>query len=158
MTPEEFSASVRKLSELIVTEMPRINERAALNASSLVKNRVINTGVNGEGNYLGMYEDTPYKRFRASTGRQIDFVDLNYSGQMFRDIGVVKQITNGAIVKTVVGPKDTKVRKGGAKTSEIAEGNAERYGNFMKPNEEEIGMIEKQLTADVNKLIRQAFR
>lgn len=157
MTPQEFSANIDKLRNMLATELPTINERAALNASSLVKNRIINTGVNGDDKYLGEYEDTPYKKFRKKTGRQIEYVDLNYSGQMFRDIGVVKQTVDNTIIKTVVGPKDTKVRKGGVKTSDIAEGNAERYGNFMKPNAEEISMIGKQITSDVQKLIKQAF-
>lgn len=157
MTPQQFKEAVNRLNESILIQMPEINERAALNASSLVKNRIINSGVNGDDKYLGEYEDTPYKKFRAKTGRQIEFVDLNYTGQMFRDIGVMKQITNGAVVKTVVGPKDTKNRKGGVKTSDIAEGNAERYGNFLKPNQEEISLIGKQLTSDINKLIKAAF-
>ncbi len=157
MTPEEFSASVRQLESLLIAELPRINEKAALNASSLVKNRVINTGIGGDGDYLGEYADTPYKKFREKTGRQTDFVDLNYTGETMRDIGVVKTQSNNGIVETVVGPKNTKQRKGGVTTEEIVEGNAELYGNFLAPNEQEVKMIEGTIQKGVNDLIKKAF-
>jgi hypothetical protein len=157
MTPQEFTNRVKELEVFLQNEFPEINERAALSASALVKNRVINSGVNGDDKYLGEYEDTPYKKKRQKAGHQTDYVDLNFSGQMFRDIGVVRQVQDGSVIRTQVGPKNTKARKGGVKTSDIAEGNAERYGNFMKPNKEEIEMIGKQISRDVTKAIKQVF-
>jgi len=156
MTPKEFSQSLQKLGVLLITSLPQINEKAALNASSLVKNRVVNTGAGDDGYFLGMYEDTPYKKYKEKRGNA-DFVNLNDTGQMMRDIGVVKTLNDGVTVKTSVGAKDTKNRKGGVKTSEIAEGNADRYGNFLSPNKEEVALIEKEITREVSSLIKKAY-
>jgi len=158
LTPEQFSARIKLLAQNLIVALPQINEKAALNATSLVKARIVNTGVSAEDDLLGAYVDGPYKKHRDETGRRTDFVNLSYTGQMFRDIGVKKNIINGTKVITSVGAKDTKNRSSGTKTSEIVEGHADRYGNFLKPNKEEASAIGKQITADITKVIINTFK
>ncbi|MFZ1790828.1 MAG: hypothetical protein WAT92_21065, partial [Saprospiraceae bacterium] len=60
-------------------------------------------------------------------------------------------------VVTIVGPKNTKTRKGGETTSEIVGYLQERYGDFIKPNKEETELLKATLSNEVNKLIKKSL-
>jgi len=63
MTSEDFSKFAIQLAENLAKELPTINEKAALNAYGMVKNRVINDGTIGENKSLGGYSDNPLPTF-----------------------------------------------------------------------------------------------
>ena len=60
---KEFTDAINKLSELLSTNIPTINEKMALDAAALVKDRVINTGKNAKGSSLGEYSDNELPLF-----------------------------------------------------------------------------------------------
>lgn len=205
MTPNEFTEAVNRLSHLMTTNIPIINEKMALDATAMIKDRIINTGVNSKGSSLGSYSDKEiplffkkngktiapfssplnnagekfflsvikenkarrekgddargisYKEWRDANNRPTDHVTLSFSGQTMKDIGVVKQIVSGTKIITTVGPKNTKVRKGGITTEKITEGLGERYGNFLEPNAEEEQKLATYLENQVQKLINESF-
>ena len=63
MKGENFGKSVEKLSELVLSQMPGINEKMALDATALIKDRIVNTGVDAKGNSLGSYSDNELPAF-----------------------------------------------------------------------------------------------
>ena len=77
MKGNELGNKIKQFNELLILEMPRINESVAMNAYALVRNRVTNTGVIGSGKSLGSYSDTELPAF-FSSGKS-----LNNAGEKF---------------------------------------------------------------------------
>jgi hypothetical protein len=187
MDSKDFSKSLKAFSEKIVEGLQPINEKVALNAYALAKNRIINEGTIGEGKSLGGYstnempafffkgkalnnsgeafyekkkkagEGISYADWRKANNRPIDHVTLSFSGTTFNDIGVIKQLVDGVKVVTIVGPKNTKVRANGDSTSEIVGYLQDRYGDFIKPNREETEILKATLSNEVNLLIKKSL-
>lgn len=55
----DFSDKVKNLLSFAQIEFPIVNARLAVTALSLVRNRIINDGVNSKGNSLGKYSQNP---------------------------------------------------------------------------------------------------
>lgn len=187
MNSKDFSKALQDFSAKIAEGLPAINEKVALNAYAMTKNRIINEGTIGAGESLGDYSDNElpafffkgkalnsggesfyqkrvkmhegisYKEWREANGRPTDHVTLSFSGTTFNDIGVIKQLRDGIKVVTIVGPKNTKIRPGGKTTSEIVGYLQERYGDFIAPNQEEQEILKATLSSEVNKLIKKSL-
>lgn len=206
MTPEEFNISIEKLAISLNANLPTINEKMALDVTALIKDRIINTGINYDGAKLGNYstKEIPvffkkngklvapfseplngsgekyflsvikenkerrkkgedprgisYKQWREANNRPTNFINLTFSGQTLKDVGVKKQIVSGARVITDVGAKNTKNRKGGVTTDQVLSGLSERYGNFLQPNKKEIDLLGNILRDKLIKIQNDAFR
>jgi hypothetical protein len=98
-----------------------------------------------------------YKEWREFNGLQSDHIDLKFSGDMWRDIGVVSSELQGTTVVTVVTAKNTITRKGGQKTEDIMSFNAERYGDFMALTPEEEEKLAKAFDKELQNIINQTF-
>lgn len=188
MTPSEFSHSLNKLSEVLIQELPAINEKIALNTYAMMKNRVINEGTIGEGKSLGKYSNNElpafffkdkaanskgeafylkakkegkgisYEEWRKENNRPTDHVTLSFTGTTLNDFGVVKSLVQGKKIVTTVGAKNTKVRANGKTTSDIGGYLKEQYGDFLQPNKSEVMLIEKSLDTQVNQIIKNYFK
>lgn len=55
MNSSQFNQSMSKLSKLLLVNLITINEKMALDATGMVKDRLVNTGINSKGNSLGTY-------------------------------------------------------------------------------------------------------
>lgn len=151
MKAEHFHNAAQKLSELIADRLPAINQGLALNASAIVKNRLLNSGTKADGSTLGkysehelpafffkdkalngsgrkLYEDSKkegkgisYKQWREANNRPTDHVTLSFSGDTLRDIGVVKVEAQAGVVNTTVGPKNTIAHANGVSTETITD-------------------------------------
>lgn len=190
MRPAEFKAQQAKFNQALLTELPRINESIAKNAYALVRDRVINEGKKGDGSSLGKYSDTElplffykgkslnaggdkaiekakkegrglsYEDFREANNRPTDHVTTNFSGQTWKDIGVVKQEVQGGIIITTVGAKNTIARTSGNKTIEtdtILSGLRDRYGDLLSVNETEEKLLANTYDTELQKLIDTYF-
>lgn len=186
---KDFSRAIEKLSQLLTTHLPAINEKMALDGSAMVKDRILNTGKKADGQDLGSYstnelpafffagkelnksgeafylskkskgEGISYKDWKEANNRPTDFVNLSFSGTTMRDIGVIKQITEGAKITTAVGPRNTVVRANGDTTEKITdEYLGPKYGNFIEPNPEERKKLGSYLSNEVEKLINDSFK
>lgn len=188
MKAEQFHKAVDQLALLLNQNLPEINEKMALNAYAMMHDRIVNEGTIGENKSLGKYSDNEmpafffkdkalnkkgdefylsrskkgegisYKEWREANNRPTDHVSLSFSGTTLKDIGVVKHITQGTKVITVVGPKNTKTRKDGKSTDDVAGFLVNQYGDFLDPNREEEAKLQKFLDNEVNKLIKIAFK
>lgn len=187
MKSEEFKSSVNKLSVLLAENLPVINEKMAINAYAMMKDRIINEGTIGDGKQLGEYSDNKlpafffkdkaanssgqqfylkakkkgngisYKEWREANNRPTDHVSLSFTGSTLNDIGVIKQLKDGVKVVTIVGAKNTKTRTNGKTTEQITEYLGDQYGDFLAPNDAEEKILKNFLENEVTKLIKQAF-
>lgn len=188
MSPQEFSISVQKLAEALIKELPIINEKAAISAYGMMKNRIINEGTIGENKSLGGYSDNPlpafffkdkaansqgeaaylkakksgegisYKDWREANNRPTDHKTLSFTGTTINDIGVVKSLVEGTKVITSVGAKNTKTRKDGKTTSEIMDYLGDQVGDFLAPNNQEQQITKTFIDKEVDKLIKKTFK
>jgi len=98
-----------------------------------------------------------YKEWRELNGLQTKFVDLKFTGSMWKDIDVISNDVKGLNVVTIVSAKDTATRKGGLTTSDVMSFNAERFGDFMAVSKEEENRLALIYDAELQLLINQAF-
>ena len=88
ITVEDNSLQVAKNFEKQVREQPQIVKtalgRTAEFLMGLIKQRT-QRGINADGNAFPPYTEA-YKTFRQNAGRQVQFPDLNFSGQMLSNI------------------------------------------------------------------------
>lgn len=103
-------------------------------------------------------EGISYKEWREANNLQSNHVDLKFTGETWKDIGVVKTIVSHDKITTTVGAKNTKVRKYGTTTSEVLEGLGDRYGNFLQPTKEQEEMLTKALEQKITNLINKSFK
>lgn len=98
-----------------------------------------------------------YKEWRELNGLQTKFVDLTFTGSMWKDIDVISNDVKGLNVITIVSAKDTVTRKGGQTTSDVMSFNAERFGDFLAVSKEEENKLALVYDAELQRLINQAF-
>lgn len=60
---EQFDNGIKKLELLLTTRLISINEKMALDATALIKDRLLNTGVNAKGNSFGEYSTNELPAF-----------------------------------------------------------------------------------------------
>jgi hypothetical protein len=99
ITVEDNSLQVAKNFEKQVREQPLIVKtalgRTAEFLMGLIKQRT-SRGVNSDGNSFPPYTES-YKTFRQNAGRQTQYPDLNFSGQMLSNITQRSQPTQAII-------------------------------------------------------------
>lgn len=69
MSADEFRSSVSRLEQLLTDQLPRINERMALDCAGMVKDRLVNDGVRADGSKLGKYSDVEIPLFFYKNGK-----------------------------------------------------------------------------------------
>ena len=186
MAANQFKQKLDSFSKALLIEMPRINESVALNAYAIVKDRVINEGQNGSGKSLGNYSTNElplffysgrslnqggekaiakakkekkglsYKDWRNANNLETDHVSLSFTGQMWKDIGVVKQIVEGNKIITTVGAKNTKNREGKT-TDDLMGYNGDRFGDFLTANKSEEELLAHTYDVKLQELIDKHF-
>lgn len=108
-----------------------------------------------------------YTDFRQANNLQTNHVDLKLSGDMWRDLGWTEAgFTDKAINTSVSGFncssnasfKGSITYENGKTTSEIADYNAERYGDFLTPTKEEENILDNALDEEIQNLINTYFK
>lgn len=74
-------------------------------AKAIIQNRVQQQGKTASGNSTGQYTQK-YKKHRENEGYQTSYMDLTYSGEMWRSIGVTETVVAKQSKVTVAG-RDT---------------------------------------------------
>lgn len=69
MKPNEFTSAVEKLSKELTANIPSINEKMALDATAMIKDRLVNTGIDAQGNSLGSYSKNEIPLFFKKNGK-----------------------------------------------------------------------------------------
>lgn len=98
-----------------------------------------------------------YSDWRIGNGFSNKYVSLNFTGDMWEDTGVVKQVIDSKTTITTVGGKNTKDRNGKT-TDDILGFNADRYGDFLNVNKEEEELLTNTYDIQIQKLIDKYFK
>jgi hypothetical protein len=90
-----------------------------------------------------------YKQFRELNGRQTQWVDFSFSGDMWRDISIISDTSehNSGVVR--IGAKR-------AENDDKLEGNTKRKGEILKLSNEEITFLEDSFDVGLQQIFTQA--
>lgn len=164
---DEFVNRVELMRETVIQRMPEINQMMASEILGVVRRRVTTDGKNSVGQSFGTYSDNElplffyenkglsnkgdaalvraeeedrglsYEEWRIANGLQVKFKDFQFSGDTWRDMGVVSSENESGTVVTTVGPENKVSRKDGMTTSQLAGYLGDSNGNFLLPSESE---------------------
>ncbi|MGG5486258.1 hypothetical protein [Gaetbulibacter sp. PBL-D1] len=132
MTPEDFISNLENAIEKTVEDLKPTMEEAALTAKALIARRVQNTG------FGRRYTSRSYVKLRAAKGYEIRFVNLTYTGRMFRGWKRPGTVRTGLKVTGTVGGVDVE-------TINKLKWNKSRYPQFDKVNEDERKLLIENL-------------
>lgn len=123
---------VQEIAKKIEQSIPEISILAAdaevlanNNALGDITRRIFNEGKRADGAAIGPYTNDQYKRRRSGEGLQINYVDLQFSGDLFGAVNV--GTLNG---KPAVGITNQD-------SADIAAYNEKRYGTIFSATDEE---------------------
>lgn len=120
---EEFIGKMKNLSKDLEENFGDAILEGSITAKSLVQNRIQERGISSNNVPFGEYAEST-KKIRKKEGKQIIFVDLTDSGEMWKRIGVVNEKKSKNFVAIKIGAKDEFTRK-------KLEDNTERFGPIM---------------------------
>lgn len=118
-TPKEISEAVDRSIPQIQKALQGYSYLVVSDVEGAMKQRIFNQGKTEEETSIGKYKEGYYKRKREKFGRQTEYVDLEFKGDLRRSI--VKGTKNG---KIVIGFNNDN-------SAEIAEGLEERYNTTI---------------------------
>ena len=119
---------------------------AAKSYEADVKFRVHNQGRKSDGSSIGNYSSKPWIKTRQAEGKQIGYVDLQYTGQ-FRDSLTTGQIKGGAALGFT-----TDLSK------DIKEGQEDHFGTIYRPTTIELRDMEDRFNDELMTKIKKCKR
>lgn len=128
MNIEQFFSNLENAVEQTARDLEPTMQEAALTAKALLARRVQNTGFGKK------YRSRSYLRLRASKGYEVRFVNLTFTGAMFRGWKHPGIIRDGLKISGTVGGINQE-------TVSKLKWNKSRYPNFDKINQEEKKII-----------------
>ncbi len=134
-----------KMLECIARNVERYAQDAAFVALKSyegdVKNRIHNKGLNSRGSQIGNYQTESWKRKRLAAGKQVRYVDLEYTGD-FR-----LSLTTGQSKGDAVLGFDNDLSK------DIYDGQTDNYGKMYRPTTIELRDLEDRFSDELNSKI-----
>lgn len=127
-TPEQLAAKIEKSIPQIQKAVQGYEILVISDVEGSIKSRIFNKGEAQKGK-IGKYKEGKYKKKREAAGRQTDYVDLQFTGELNRSI--VKGIKGG---KQVIGFNN----EDSGKIAEFLEGSDHYNKPIFAPNEEEM--------------------
>lgn len=125
--------------------------QSASNLRALVQDRIIRTGTDARGLPFPPYAPLTVK-LRSTKGRQTDHVDLYFTGEMWRGVGVVKERVLIFGVRYSIEGRTAPVQR-------KIDLNSERYGgSILEPSLEEIEMERNARALRRFKVLLEAFK
>lgn len=185
MNNSQFEQKLNAFSLALTTQLPVINESVAMNARALIFDRIVNEGKTPNGS-LGSYSNhelpaffftgkslnsggdaavekakkehrgLSYLDFREANNRPTNHVTTSFSGETWKDVGVIKQVVDGAKITTTVGAKNTKNRSGKT-TDDILSYLGDRYGDILETTKEEGEKLAHTYDVMIQELIDKNF-
>jgi|APFre7841882793_1041355.scaffolds.fasta_scaffold07424_3 hypothetical protein len=102
---------INLLGQIISQSTPRYLLLGGKLLEGEMKQRIFNQGLNSKATKIGKYKAKQWEKKRAETGRQTDYVDLEYTGQLRNSMQVVKT-GKDEVVLAIVTDLDYKKAKG----------------------------------------------
>lgn len=177
-TIDSFLANLKALVSDIKEQAPLMAETLALTGKSIIQERIQREGFGAvySQNYIPawylrgkeinnagkrFYEDPDqnsdkddlvnWSEFRRAQGLQTDFVDLTYTGRMFAGLTITERAETATAAIVRLGGSDREVDK-------KLGWNAERYGDFLQPNESEKTELDLLVQDFFEGLVKKYFR
>ena len=138
-------------SDVVKTFANAIDEceiAACLRIEGLIKRRVHTLGQKGDGSQIGQYQRDSYKKLRKSKGRQIQYVDLQFEGDLIRGYATGKTDDTGANCVGFVNEL----------SQNKAEGNEARFGAIFAPSDQEIDIAMKSYQALLDQKLKDGLQ
>lgn len=177
MKIEAYIAKLKRDREILANAVPSMCEEIAESSLTLLKDRSINEGIAIDGvesnkaeystrptrtekfrgkelnrsgtNYIESNMLGTWHGFRKAQGLNSEKVNLSYTNQMWENIRILKsQKTAEGKAQTIVGSYD-------AETNKKMSSNEFRFGDFLRPTDEEIELAQEVLQEKIIKLLRQ---
>lgn len=149
ITPEELSKRLDKAISEVNKQLPNIVDTIALDQKALLRNRVTQKGLNVDstGNEIEFpsYSDG-YKKLKAKKQGESTPNRLLLSGQMLRSLDIVKRAFVNGIYSVTLGGTNQDAK-------DKLEWNDERYGNILKPSNEETKILNQAFGEQVINII-----
>lgn len=170
--------ALRNTATEIQQSVPSILLQSQVTAKSIIQDRIQETGRDHKGKQLGEYSTkkipaffhmgkgkkstdvklkksqkekklVSYADFRQMDGKQIKHVDLTFTGQMFRQTGLVGGVETAGSKMTVTMGQTTE------RSKKVAGYNEERYGKFLSLSEEELERLGVDASEEVVAIINK---
>jgi hypothetical protein len=145
-----------KLSILntLINDLPTyVEERlkiiAGKDLTALIRLRV-QKGERADGGSFKPYAELT-KKIRASKGKQTNFKDFTFTGEMWRNFGEKGTSKSGNEVKITIGGKTSDSEY------KISENTEREEFSIIKPSESELALVENILKENIEDFIKQSF-
>jgi hypothetical protein len=148
---ENTLLSIKKFIKDVEEQHPKNVAAAALSAASLIIDRVGETGISSDGSQMGEYSDGLYKQKRAKKGHPVGFVNLRFTGEMWNDVKLIRDKTDGILTVATIGAtrpeNDAKLFK-----------NSVRYNDeILALNDEEASILNDDLDNKLQEIADKNF-
>lgn len=138
-----------KIDELIAgleTEMANAEQIALNTMLGAYSYRIFNLGNDSNGTQIGNYKAGPYKRKRARNGKEVSYVNLDYSSGL--RFAIVVENVNGKWV----------LKFNNAEAAKIAGYQHERYKKaIFEPSKEEVAIAKEAFDDYLKEKIQEIF-
>ena len=138
---------ITNISQFIAANRQNYLLLGAKRIEGLLKRRVFNDGKDSKGDSIGQYKSKKWKKKREEKGRQIGYIDLEFTGDLRNSIQVVSE--GNDVYLAIIRDKDFAKAKGN---------EALRKKDIFLPTEDERERTEKYIedliAEDFDKLLR----
>ena len=141
MTSEEFTENLKQAVENTIEDLKPTIQITALSAKALLTRRIQNEG------FGKRYRSRQYLSLRAKRGFETRFVNLTFTGNMFRGWKRPAVISDNLRLTGTVGGVDKS-------TMDKLRWNKSRYPNFNQLNDEESEIIKESLGNKITEAIK----
>lgn len=102
-TLDQFISQAKNFLKDVEEVYPDTVAESAITAASLIQNRIQETGIGSDGSQLGEYTNDLYKQKRAARGLPTSYVNLDFTGDMWRDIKLIEVKTSRGLTTAKIG-------------------------------------------------------
>lgn len=97
-----------------------------------------------------------YKDWRGVNGLQTNHVDMQFTGETWRDFAILKTESTPSSAITTIQSKGS-IKKGNVDTEQIADFLALQYGDYLAPSEEEEKEIDLSFDNELQQILDEIF-
>jgi hypothetical protein len=146
-TIDQLKARITSVADRVKRREPDLLLLSGKRLEGIMKNRIFNKGIDSSGSKIGKYKSKKWIKKRSESGRQTDFVDLQFEGNLFRSF---KTVRDGEEVVLAIVNNDDALK---------AFGNEERRNKkIFFPTFEEERQVEEYFEDLLSDEVERAFR
>jgi hypothetical protein len=125
-----------------IEDADKVLRTASLDTVALISDRIQQKGLKTNGTPIKSFYSAAYGRKRREDGKQTQYIDLTFSGDMMADYTAVPDGYNSF----VAGFRSEK-------SAQKAEYNEDRFGTVFQASNEEVDILLKGVNESINKIL-----